>query len=261
MLALCLRKDRANAVLRAHGIPVPEWILVRPDSPPGAVAPVPGHRQARRRGRVVRDRRRLRGQRSGRARGRRGAWMPAVGPHARPALRRRPGVQPGHRRRAGAPPRRDRLQPPRSGTARGGDVRGEVGVRKSGGPGDGAEMPRAPAGPARRAPDPARRARLGRRGRHRIRPHRRPGRRPGHDVRHGREPESGPRGPGGIGAPGGRRGMELPRPDRPDRRGRPHPRAPGQRTGSDSSGGARRRSTPGGGHALHPAPRAGPRPA
>lgn len=35
MLALCLRKDRANAVLRAHGIPVPEWILVRPDGPRG----------------------------------------------------------------------------------------------------------------------------------------------------------------------------------------------------------------------------------
>ena len=34
MLALCLRKDRANAVLRAHGLPVPEWILVRPDNPP-----------------------------------------------------------------------------------------------------------------------------------------------------------------------------------------------------------------------------------
>ena len=31
MLGLCLRKDRANAVLRAHGIPVPEWIVVRPD--------------------------------------------------------------------------------------------------------------------------------------------------------------------------------------------------------------------------------------
>ncbi len=33
MLALCLRKDRANAVLRAHGVPVPEWILVRPGIP------------------------------------------------------------------------------------------------------------------------------------------------------------------------------------------------------------------------------------
>lgn len=33
MLALCLRKDRANAVLRAHGLPVPEWILVRPGIP------------------------------------------------------------------------------------------------------------------------------------------------------------------------------------------------------------------------------------
>jgi D-alanine-D-alanine ligase len=33
MLALCLRKDRANAILRAHGIPVPEWILVRPGIP------------------------------------------------------------------------------------------------------------------------------------------------------------------------------------------------------------------------------------
>lgn len=30
MLALCLRKDRANAVLRASGVPVPEWILARP---------------------------------------------------------------------------------------------------------------------------------------------------------------------------------------------------------------------------------------
>lgn len=31
MLALCLRKDRANAVLRAHGVPVPEWIVARAD--------------------------------------------------------------------------------------------------------------------------------------------------------------------------------------------------------------------------------------
>ena len=30
MLGLCLRKDRANAVLHAHGIPVPEWTLVQP---------------------------------------------------------------------------------------------------------------------------------------------------------------------------------------------------------------------------------------
>jgi D-alanine-D-alanine ligase len=30
MLALCLRKDRANAVLRAHGVPVPDWIVARP---------------------------------------------------------------------------------------------------------------------------------------------------------------------------------------------------------------------------------------
>jgi D-alanine-D-alanine ligase len=30
MLALCLRKDRANAVLRAHGIPVPEWMVAAP---------------------------------------------------------------------------------------------------------------------------------------------------------------------------------------------------------------------------------------
>jgi D-alanine-D-alanine ligase len=30
MLGLCLRKDRANAVLGAHGIPVPEWIVARP---------------------------------------------------------------------------------------------------------------------------------------------------------------------------------------------------------------------------------------
>jgi D-alanine-D-alanine ligase len=29
-LALCLRKDRTNAVLRAHGIPVPDWLLARP---------------------------------------------------------------------------------------------------------------------------------------------------------------------------------------------------------------------------------------
>ena len=192
--------------------------------PSGAVAPVPVHRQARRRGRFVRDRRRLRGRRSGRARGRRGAGMPAVGPHARPALRQRPGVQPGHRRRAGAPPRRDRFQPSRSGAARGGDVRGEVGARQSGRPGDDTEVPRAPAGPSRRTADPARRAGLGRRGRHRIRPHRRQGRRPGYDVRHGREPEPGSRGPGGIGAPGGRRRVELSRPDRPDRRGRPHRR-------------------------------------
>jgi D-alanine-D-alanine ligase len=35
MLALCLRKDRANAVLRAHGVPVPEWILARPGVPRG----------------------------------------------------------------------------------------------------------------------------------------------------------------------------------------------------------------------------------
>jgi len=30
MLALCLRKDRANAVLHASGVPVPKWILARP---------------------------------------------------------------------------------------------------------------------------------------------------------------------------------------------------------------------------------------
>jgi D-alanine-D-alanine ligase len=30
MLALCLRKDRTNAVLRAQGIPVPDWLAVRP---------------------------------------------------------------------------------------------------------------------------------------------------------------------------------------------------------------------------------------
>ena len=30
MLALCLRKDRANAVLRAHGVPVPDWIVALP---------------------------------------------------------------------------------------------------------------------------------------------------------------------------------------------------------------------------------------
>jgi D-alanine-D-alanine ligase len=35
VLALCLRKDRANAVLRAHGVPVPPWMLARPDAPPG----------------------------------------------------------------------------------------------------------------------------------------------------------------------------------------------------------------------------------
>jgi D-alanine-D-alanine ligase len=35
MLALCLRKDRANAVLRAHGVPVPEWVVARPDQPLG----------------------------------------------------------------------------------------------------------------------------------------------------------------------------------------------------------------------------------
>jgi D-alanine-D-alanine ligase len=34
-LALCLRKDRANAVLRAHGVPVPDWILARPGEPLG----------------------------------------------------------------------------------------------------------------------------------------------------------------------------------------------------------------------------------
>ncbi len=32
MLALCLRKDRANAVLRAHGVPVPDWIVAQPDA-------------------------------------------------------------------------------------------------------------------------------------------------------------------------------------------------------------------------------------
>src|SRR5262245_41257398 len=36
MLALCLRKDRANAVLRAHGVPVPDWMLARPDDGAGA---------------------------------------------------------------------------------------------------------------------------------------------------------------------------------------------------------------------------------
>jgi D-alanine-D-alanine ligase len=35
MLGLCLRKDRANAVLRAHGIPVPPWMLARSDAAPG----------------------------------------------------------------------------------------------------------------------------------------------------------------------------------------------------------------------------------
>jgi D-alanine-D-alanine ligase len=35
MLALCLRKDRTNAVLRAHGIAVPDWLLARPDEPIG----------------------------------------------------------------------------------------------------------------------------------------------------------------------------------------------------------------------------------
>jgi D-alanine-D-alanine ligase len=35
MLALCLRKDRANAVLWAHGVPVPAWMLARPDVLPG----------------------------------------------------------------------------------------------------------------------------------------------------------------------------------------------------------------------------------
>jgi D-alanine-D-alanine ligase len=35
MLALCLRKDRANAVLRAHGAPVPNWLLARPNEPLG----------------------------------------------------------------------------------------------------------------------------------------------------------------------------------------------------------------------------------
>src|SRR5262245_18494922 len=33
VLALCLRKDRTNAVLRAHGVPVPDWIVVRPGAP------------------------------------------------------------------------------------------------------------------------------------------------------------------------------------------------------------------------------------
>jgi D-alanine-D-alanine ligase len=35
MLALCLRKDRANAVLRARGVPVPDWIVARPGQSPG----------------------------------------------------------------------------------------------------------------------------------------------------------------------------------------------------------------------------------
>jgi len=34
-LALCLRKDRTNAVLRAHGVSVPDWLLVRPGKPLG----------------------------------------------------------------------------------------------------------------------------------------------------------------------------------------------------------------------------------
>jgi D-alanine-D-alanine ligase len=34
-LALCLRKDRTNAVLRAQGISVPDWLLARPDEPLG----------------------------------------------------------------------------------------------------------------------------------------------------------------------------------------------------------------------------------
>lgn len=32
-LLYCLQKDRCSAVLRAHGIPVPDWRLVRPDDP------------------------------------------------------------------------------------------------------------------------------------------------------------------------------------------------------------------------------------
>jgi D-alanine-D-alanine ligase len=35
MLGLCLRKDRTNAVLRAHGVAVPDWLLARPDEPLG----------------------------------------------------------------------------------------------------------------------------------------------------------------------------------------------------------------------------------
>jgi D-alanine-D-alanine ligase len=34
MLALCLRKDRANAVLRARGIPVPDWTVAEPRERP-----------------------------------------------------------------------------------------------------------------------------------------------------------------------------------------------------------------------------------
>jgi D-alanine-D-alanine ligase len=35
MLALCFRKDRTNAILSVHGIPVPEWTATRPDEPLG----------------------------------------------------------------------------------------------------------------------------------------------------------------------------------------------------------------------------------
>jgi D-alanine-D-alanine ligase len=35
MLGLCLRKDRTNAVLRAHGISIPDWLPVRPNAPLG----------------------------------------------------------------------------------------------------------------------------------------------------------------------------------------------------------------------------------
>ena len=261
MLALCLRKDRANAVLRAHGLPVPEWILVRPDAPrarwrrfPAIVKPA-GEDGSFGIGAdcVVGDRAALetvvaRGcQQWGRMLvqrfvGGREFNLAIVGgrvlPHAEIDFSR---LAPGLPAVVTYAAKWEHGSPADRGTV--------------------PQVPRAPAGPARRPADPARRARLGRRGRHRIRPHRRPCRRPGHDVRHGREPESGPRGPGGTGAPGGRRGVELSRPDRPDRRGRPRPCAPGKRTGSDSSSGARRRSTPDGGHALHPAPRVGPRPA
>jgi D-alanine-D-alanine ligase-like ATP-grasp enzyme len=258
MLGLCLRKDRANAVLRAHGIPVPEWIVARPDARrprwrrfPAIVKPaaedgsfgigsdsVVGdpaaleavvRRGCQQWGRMI-VQRFVNGREFN---------LAIVGgrvlPHAEIDFSRlRPGLP---------------------------AVVTYSAKWEHGSPEDRGTVPRCPARLPRRASDPAGRAGLGCRGRHRIRPHRRPGRRPGYDVRHRREPESGPRRPGGIGPPGGRRGVELPRPDRPDRRGRPRPRAWGRRSGPDSSDGARGRSAPDGGHAVHPAPRAGHGPA
>ena len=260
MLALCLRKDRANAVLRTYGVPVPEWILARPGQPPGRWRRFPAIvKPAAEDGSfgigsdcVVTDRTSLLAVTA------RGCqqWdrmlvqrfvagrefnLAIVGdrvlPHAEIDFSRLdPGLP---------------------------SVVTYAAKWEHGSPEDRGTVPRCPARvPARLASRLTELADAsGQRWTARIRPDRRPRRRPGHDVRHRREPEPGPRDPGWPSAPGGCRRVELRRPDRSGRRGSAHPRAPDRRIGSNSSGCARRCPAPRGGHALHPAPRCGRGPA